>query len=169
MKLRTILIFCFLLLELVGCSTTHQRDATEQREIDELLAEADRRYKAAEKINAMHSATHASDVERGSICWVGRVIDTGDATRIFMQPKYEYAARSITRIDGQHVAVKPDTDRSFILQEGETVWLSTLPHDNCTGRSVRRNGQFGVELESTACMPGMGCDSVKEYVAGERP
>lgn len=92
------------------------------------------------------------------ICWVEKVEDVGGAVRVSMRQGYERAARG---------ELNRNSDGSFDLKEGDSVLLSSLPHDSCTGFSVKRGDKLGLELKANNCMPGMGCTQATDFVVGE--
>lgn len=103
------------------------------------------------------------------ICWVERVAKHGEELHVFMKDQYISAVRKINLPDGARIAVNPNQDGSFTLHEGESAYLSTLPHDVCTAKAVAVDGALGLELNASVCMhmPGMGCQRATDFVVAE--
>jgi len=107
--------------------------------------------------------------EANHICWVERVVKYGDELHVFMKMEYFGAVRGISRSDGTSLKVIPNRAGTFTLHEGDSAYLSTVPHDVCTAKAVSVNGILGVELRARVCMPNpdIGCQSTKDFVAPE--
>jgi len=102
-----------------------------------------------------------------SICWVERVVKSGDELKVFMRTGYERAVDGIQRADGTGVQPVRSPDGSYAVHEGDSLYLSTLPHDSCSGKVLRNDGVLGLQLDASVCMPVLGCTSTAQFVAPE--
>jgi hypothetical protein len=101
------------------------------------------------------------------ICWVEKASDVDGVLHVQMKSGYEWTVRSIAPSDGTPGSKTQNRDGSFNLKEGDTVLLSTFPHDSCRGKVAKKGDRLGLELEASMCMPGMACNSAKDFVSGE--
>jgi hypothetical protein len=105
--------------------------------------------------------------QAANICWVERVVKKNDEVHLFMRPSYSSAVRSITRADGSQISPIRNQDDSFVLKDGESAYLSTLPHDVCTAKVIHFNGVLGLQLTANVCMHGIGCNSATAFVPAD--
>lgn len=108
----------------------------------------------------------SATAQGANICWVERVLNAGNgAIRVVMRAGYEGAARQARRPD--KTWVQRNNDGTFDLREGDAIFLSTLPHDSCTGTVKKYGEKLGLELKASMCMSNMGCQSANAVVVSE--
>jgi len=105
-------------------------------------------------------------VSAAHICWVDSVETHEDGLHVIMKDGYQHAARQITHADKTTSSVTFNPDGSFTIGEGESSLLSTLPHDACFLQALKKQGNIGVQLSATTCMPNpaIGCIKSEEFV-----
>lgn len=90
----------------------------------------------------------------GGFCWVDNVTVINNEVHVSMRPQYIWAIRSITSSNGTNIDInKRKKGNTFILQENESAYLSTLPEDACTAKAMKVKNVLGLELKSSLCMP----------------
>jgi hypothetical protein len=103
--------------------------------------------------------------QAAKICWVERVVKKNGEIHFFMRPSYRSVVSSITRADGSQISPIRNQDESFVLKDGESAFLSDLPHSACTVKVASVNGVLGLQLAVNFCLPGIGCKSETEFVS----
>jgi hypothetical protein len=87
--------------------------------------------------------------------------------RVYMTGGNLGPVRTIKHVDGTHTTLVPSEKAWFALRNGETAYLSTLPHDSCTANAVAVDGVLGLKLTASASIHGIGRQSATQFVVAE--